>query len=91
MFTSVQLIHDSCELIVANLKEKVIGKSWLRHLAFVEKHTNEGTNPLRTDNIKRLVAMQTEEDGWFDIAVACLLGWGGVLIALLFVNHLIQG
>lgn len=80
-----------CNLFVANLKEKVISKSWLRHLAFVEKHTNEGKNPLRTDNINRLVAMQTEEDSWLDIAVGCLLGWGGISIALLLVNHLIQG
>ena len=40
---------NRCKLFVANLQEKVIGKSWLRHLAFVENHTNEGKNPLRTD------------------------------------------
>ncbi len=80
-----------CKLFIANLRERSIGASWLRHLAIVEQHTKEGKHPLRTDHANRLVTMQTAEDSRFSVAMMCVLGWCGVLKAVLVVQELVQG
>lgn len=84
--------RNRCRLFIANLTEKDIDESWVRHLSFVDELKKyEGKTPLRSNYMNRLATMQTEEDTWQEQAFMCLLGWGVIVAAIAIATYLIRG